>query len=58
MKLSYPGVDLEQEEDAAEFLRVNLVRDEEIDILEMKQTGLVYHVIIVVVLDGGMSKGN
>jgi len=35
------GVDLEQEDDAADFLGVTLERDPEMSLLKMKQTGLI-----------------
>ena len=55
-KLCDLGVDIEQEEDAAVFMGVNLERDEETDLLDMKQPGLIDSVINYVVLDNGMSK--
>ena len=50
------GVDLEQEEDAAGFMRVYLERDEETGTLEMKQPGLINRVINAVVLEYVMDK--
>ena len=41
MNLRSQGVDLEQEDDAAGFLGVTLVRDEATGIIEMKQVGLI-----------------
>ena len=58
MKLRDIGVDLEQEEDAAGFMGVNLERDEEIGLLEMKQPGLIDRLISYVGIDNGMAKGN
>lgn len=57
MKLRELGLLLEQEEDAAGFLGVNLERDEETGLLEMKQTGLIDRVIAALGLDDGMAKG-
>ena len=57
MKLRDIGVDLEQEEDAAGFMGVNLERDEETGLLKMKQPGLTNHVINAVVIDNYMAKG-
>ena len=51
------GVYLEQEEDDAGFMGVNLERGEEIGLLEMKQLGLIDRVISAVGLDDGMAKG-
>ena len=47
------GVDLEQEDDAAGFLGVTLEQDPETSLLEMKQTGLIKHIIEAIGLDGG-----
>ena len=55
-KLCDLGVDIEQEEYAAVFMGVNLECDEETDLLDMKQPGLIDSVINYVVLDNGMSK--
>ena len=58
MKLCGIGVDIEQEEDTAQFIGVNLERDKEIGILKMKQPGLIECVISAVGLDKRMDKGN
>ena len=51
MELLELGVDLEQEDDAAEFLGVTLEQDLETGILDMKHTGLIQCVIESVSLD-------
>ena len=56
MKLHDLGVDIEQEENAARFLGVNLERDEEKYLLKMKQHGLMDSVTSSVGLDNGMAK--
>ena len=58
MKFRDLGIYIEQEEDAAGFLGVNLERDEETSLLEMKQPGLINHVTNYVELDAGMYKRN
>ena len=45
MQLCELGVDLEQEDDATEFLGVTLERNPETNLLEIKQTGLIKRVI-------------
>ena len=57
MKLGNLGVDLKQEEDAAVCMGVNLERDEETGLLEMKQPGFIDRVINAVGLDAAMAKG-
>jgi len=57
IKLREKGVDLEQEEDAAGFLGVNLERDEDTGLLEMKQVGLTDRVIEALGLDEGTVNG-
>jgi len=47
------GVDLKQEDDAAGFLGVTLEQDPETSLLEMKQTGLIKHIIEALGLDDG-----
>ena len=47
MKLLDLGVDIEQEQDAAGFLGVDLECDEETGIIKTKQTGLIDRVIIL-----------
>ena len=47
---------LEQEEDAAVFMGVNLERDEKMGLLKMKQPGLINVVISDLVLENGMDK--
>ena len=56
MELREQGVNLEQEDDAAGFLGVTLGRDETTGLMEMKQVGLIDHVIETLGLDDGMSK--
>ena len=51
------GVDLEQEDDAAGFLGVRLVRDSKTGLLEMKQTGLTDRIIEALGLDLGTVNG-
>ena len=57
MKLRDLGLDLEQEEDAAVFLGVNLERDEETGPLEKKQPILINLLISFVGIEDGMTKG-
>ncbi len=57
MQLRELGVNLEQEDDAAEFLGVTLERDPETGLLERKQTGLIKQVIEALGLDNGLVKG-
>jgi len=59
MQLRELGVDLEQEDDAADFLgvTVTLDRDGPSGLLEMKQTGLIKRVIEALGLDDGYAKG-
>jgi len=47
------GVDLEQEDDAAGFLGVDMVRDPKTGLIEMKQTGLIKRIIDALGLDDG-----
>ena len=56
MKLREQGVDLEQEDDTADFLGVNLGYDETTGMMEIKQVGLIDHVIDTLGLDNGMAK--
>ena len=56
MKLLDLGVDIEQEQDAAGFLGVDLECDEETGILKMKQPVFIDLVISAVGLEDGMSK--
>ncbi len=51
------GVDLEQEDDAADFLGVILDRDASTGLLKMKQTGLIKRVTKALGLDDGYAKG-
>ncbi len=57
MQLRELGVDLEQENNAAECLGVTLEWDPETGLLNMKQTGLIKQVIKVLGLDDGLVKG-
>ena len=52
------GIDIEQEEDAAGFLRVDLKLDEERCLLNMKQPGLVDSAISALGLNDSMAKVN
>ena len=56
MKLHNLVVYLEQEEDTAVFMGLNLERDEETGLLKMKQPGLINVVISDLVLENGMDK--
>ena len=51
------GVDLEQEDDAAGFLGVRMVREHKTGLLEMKQTGLIDRIIEALGLDIGTVNG-
>ena len=53
LKLRDIGVDLEQEDDAAGFLGVDMVRDSTTGLIEMKQTGLIKRIIDALGLDDG-----
>ncbi len=53
MKLREVGVDLEQETDAAEFLGIQMERDPDTGLLEMKQEGLTLCIIEAMGLDIG-----
>ncbi len=57
MQLRELGVDLEQEDNAAGFLRVTLDHDGPSGLLEMKQTGLIKRVIEALGLDIWYTKG-
>ena len=57
MKLRKQGVDLEQEDDAADFLGVTLGRDETTGLMEMKQVGLIDRLVETLGLNDGMAKG-
>ena len=57
VRLREQGVDLEQEDDAAGFLGVRLERNNETNLLEMKQTGLIDRVIEALGLDVGTVNG-
>ena len=50
------GVELEQEYDVAGFMGVTLEKDLKTGLPEMKYSGLVQRVIVIVLLDDGMSK--
>ena len=56
MELQELDVSLEQEYDAANFLGVALEQDLKTALLQMKQNGIIKHVIEAVGMDGGMSK--
>jgi hypothetical protein len=57
MQLRELGVDLEQEDYAAEFLGITLEWDSETGLHEMKQTGLIEWVIEALGLDDRLVKG-
>ena len=57
IRLREQGVDLEQEDDAAGFLGVRLERNNETNLLEMKQTGLIERIIEALGLDVGTVNG-
>ena len=57
IRLREQGVDLEQEDDAAGFLGVRLARNNETNLLEMKQTGLIERIIEALGLDVGTVNG-
>ena len=52
-QLRSKGVDLEQEDDSAGFLGVNMARDAETGVIEMKQTGLIDRIIEALGIDEG-----
>ena len=56
MQLRDQGVDLEQEDDAADFLGVILGCDEETGLMGMKQVGLINCVLETLGLDDGITK--
>ena len=56
MQLREQGVNLEQEDNAAGFLGVNLVCDEETGLMEMKQVGLINRLLETLGLDDGITK--
>ena len=56
MQLSELGVDLEQEDDAADFLGVTLEQDPETSLLKMKQTRLIKRIIEALGLDDGAKR--
>lgn len=51
------GVDLEEEDDAAGFLGVKIIKDDRTGLLELKQEGLIERIIETLGLDSGLSKG-
>ena len=53
MELCKLGVALEQEDDAAGFLRVKFDCDSKTGMIEMKQTGLINRVVEALGLDDG-----
>ncbi len=57
MELCKLGVVLEQEDDAAGFLRVKMECDSNTGLLEMKQTGLIERVVEALSLDNGYAWG-
>ena len=57
MKLCDIGVHIEQENDAAWLMGVNLELDEETGSLKIKQPVLIDHLISAVVLENCMAKG-
>jgi hypothetical protein len=57
MELCELGVDLEQEGNAAGFLRITLDHDASSGLLELKQKGLIQRVITALGLDDGYAKG-
>ena len=57
MKLCEVGVDLEQEDDAAGFLGVQMSKDTKTGLLELKQTGLIDIIIEAMGLDVGTVNG-
>ena len=54
MHLQELGVDLEQEDYAAVLLGLTLEKESNTGLLDMKQTGLIQHIIAVLGLDDGM----
>ncbi len=56
MQLPELGMDLKQEDDAAGFLGVTLEQDSETGLLEMKQAGLIKHIIKSLGLDDGAKR--
>ena len=57
MELCKLGVALEQEDDAAGFLKVKMERDSNTGLLEMTQTGLIERVVEALGLDDGYARG-